>query len=273
MDINHILQADILDIIFDGRNKDYGAYALRKNYNKRLAKALMGMGGILLVIFVGTVLANSLVKKPEGKINGDVVIVLDRFDPQKPIAPPTPPPLPAPPPQIKMTQFTIPAIVPDELADNPPPPIEILEHSTIGPITHDGVDNVGIIAPPVETKGPGIAVAPKVEHKDIDDIVTIVEIQARFPGGLDGWKRFLERNLQFPEAAQENGIQGVVKVQLVVDKDGNVSQVKALNNLGYGLAEEAERVIKKGPKWIPAEQNGRNVSYRFVQTITFQIAQ
>lgn len=273
METNKILNADVLDIIFDGKNKDYGAYQLRKTYNKRLAKSLMYMAGILLITLVGTVLANVIKGAKPQELQVVDTIHFTQFEPHKELLPPPPPPpaMPAPPPQVKMEQFTPPKIVQDIEVKDPPATVEKLETSKIGAISNEGIDDAGIVAPPVESKGTGGVIAPKVQHKDIDDIVTFVQIEARFPGGIDGWKRFLERNLQYPEIAQENGKQAVVKVQLVVDKEGNVSQVKALNDPGDGLAEEAERVIKKGPKWIPAEQNGQKVTYRFVQTITFQL--
>ena len=106
---------------------------------------------------------------------------------------------------------------------------------------------------------------------DYEKVFTKVDNPASFPGGLDGWRRYLERNLKYPVAAQEKGTQGTVKVQMVVAEDGNVTDLKALNDPGNGLAEEAVRVIAKGPKWIPATQNGHPVTYRFVQTLTFQL--
>jgi protein TonB len=114
-------------------------------------------------------------------------------------------------------------------------------------------------------------VAPKVVEEDYDKVFTKVENPAEFPGGADAWRRYLERNLNYPESAQENGTQGVVKVQCVVDKEGNISEVQSLNDPGDGLAEEAVRIIKKGPKWKPAEQNGRKVIYRHIQSITFRL--
>lgn len=97
------------------------------------------------------------------------------------------------------------------------------------------------------------------------------EKPATFPGGMNGWKSYLEANLHYPKKAQRKKTEGVVRVQLVVEKDGTVTNVKALNDPGDGLAEEAERVIKEGPNWKPAWQNGKHVTYRFVQTITFQL--
>lgn len=111
MEINKILNADVLDIIFDGKNKDYGAYQLRKYYNKRLAKALMTMAGVLLVFFVGSVLASALDKNKDENMSVKAEIILENIaKPEKPIAPPPPPPpqpLPAPPPQVKMNNLLL----------------------------------------------------------------------------------------------------------------------------------------------------------------------
>jgi periplasmic protein TonB len=97
------------------------------------------------------------------------------------------------------------------------------------------------------------------------------EKAASFPGGIEGWRKYLEGNLHYPKKAIKKSIQGVVRIQMVVDAKGKVTEVQALNDPGGGLAAEAERVVKDGPNWIPAFQNGRNVTYRFVQTITFQL--
>lgn len=97
------------------------------------------------------------------------------------------------------------------------------------------------------------------------------EKPAAFPGGIEGWRKYLEANLQYPKKAQRKQIQGLVKVKMVVDAKGNVGEVEAMNDPGGGLAAEAVRVIKEGPKWIPAFQNGKNVTYRFVQSITFAL--
>ncbi len=115
---------------------------------------------------------------------------------------------------------------------------------------------------------------PKKGDPNYDDrTFTKVEQPAEFPGELDGWRRYLERNLKYPKKAVKKNTQGTVKVQVVVESDGTVSEVAALNNPGDGLAEEAVRVIKKGPKWKPAEQNGRKVRHRFVQSITFLLGE
>jgi protein TonB len=102
-------------------------------------------------------------------------------------------------------------------------------------------------------------------------IFTKVDKPAEFPGGAEGWRSYLEQNLNYPKKAQRQKIEGMVKVQFLVDKEGNISEVAAVNDPGGGLAEEATRIIAKGPKWIPAEQNGKKVIYRHIQAITFRL--
>ena len=272
MDASKILNADILDIIFDGKNKEYGAYDLRKTYSKRLITALIATVAVCLLMFLGSVLANSGKKEKEELFVEDVTLKeVKKEEPKNEPPPPPPPPKPVEPPKIQMEKFTPPEIVKDEEVKEPPPKQEELDVAKIDVIKQEGVKDEGIVAPPVEAKGTGEVVAPKQETEDYDKVFTKVENPATFPGGPDGWRRYLERNLQYPESAQENGTQGVVRVQFIIDKEGNISEVQALNNPGDGLAEEAMRIIKKGPKWVPAEQNGRKVIYRHIQAITFQL--
>lgn len=94
---------------------------------------------------------------------------------------------------------------------------------------------------------------------------------AEFPGGVDGWRNYLEKNLKYPKKALKENIQGTVRVQFVVEKNGVISQAVALNNPGGGLADIAVDLIKKGPKWIPAEQGGQKVRYRHIQAIIFRL--
>jgi protein TonB len=274
MDVNKILSADFLDILFDGRNKEYGAYELRKSYNKRLTVAIAAMMAIAVLIFVGSVISKEAAKnrKAQAEVK-DVELEAVKEQPKDQPPPPPPPPKAPEPPKVEIAKFTPPKIVPDEEVkeDEKPPEIEKLEEAKIGTINQEGTKDDGIVAPPVESQGTGDVVAPKAVEEDYDKVFTKVENPAEFPGGPDAWRRFLERNLQYPEAAQESGTQGVVRVQFIVDKEGNISEVQALNDPGDGLAEEAVRIIKKGPKWTPAEQNGRKVIYRHIQAITFRL--
>ncbi len=103
---------------------------------------------------------------------------------------------------------------------------------------------------------------------------SIVETRAEFPGGISGWTRYLERNLSRDLPVKNGAPAGMytVYVTFIIDKQGKVNDVKALNNPGYGTAEEAVRVIRDGPNWIPAVQYGNKVIFRHKQGIRFVIA-
>lgn len=274
MDTQKILNADILDIIFDGRNKAYGAYELRKNYNERLIKAVLIVVAATILIFVGSMVSKSVTKEKTEMIVQDVQLEnIQQKEEPKPEPPPPPPPPKQEPPKVEIAKFTPPKIVKDEEV-KPEEKIketEKLEDVKIGVVNQEGI-KTDVVAPPVE-KGTGVVEAPKVEKEDYDIEFKTVQREAKFPGGTQAWVRFLERNLDSNVPNDNNAPPGsyTVIVSFLVDKGGNISEVKAENDPGYGTAQEAVRVIRRGPKWEPAEQNGRNVIYRQRQSITFRV--
>lgn len=275
MEPNKIQSADILDIIFDGRNKEYGAYDLRKTYNSRMTKALVGTVIILVLAVLGNVLANSVGKESKELIVQDVSLENVQQEEKKPEPPPPPPPPKQEPPKVEITKFTPPKIVKDEEVkeEDEIKEVEKLEDTKIGTINQEGAKDEGIVAPPVES-GTGVVAAPKVEE-DYDKLFTVVQIAAEFPGGTAAWIKFLERNLN-RDLPVENGAppgKYTVIVSFIVDKTGKVSDVVAENDPGYGTKAEAVRVISKGPNWNPAIQNGRKVIYRHKQSITFMVSE
>lgn len=275
MDVNKIQSADILDIIFDGRNKEYGAYDLRKTYNKRMIKALVGTILIILLAVLGNLLANSTSSSKTELIVQDVSLENVQQEEKKPEPPPPPPPPKQEPPKVEITKFTPPKIVKDEEVkeEDEIKEVEKLEDTKIGTINQEGAKDEGIVAPPVES-GTGVVEAPKKEE-DYDKIFTVVQIPAEFPGGLPAWAKYLERNLN-RDLPVENGAppgKYTVVVSFIVAKDGSISDVVAENDPGYGTKNEAVRVITRGSKWKPAVQNGRNVIYRHKQSITFMVSE
>jgi protein TonB len=275
MDVNKILTADFLDLIFEGRNKEYGAYDLRKTYNKRITYALVGTFLICALLLVGSIIANTAKKGKSEIIVQDVSLENVQQQEKKVEPPPPPPPPKQEPPKVEITKFTPPKIVKDEEVkeDDEIKEVEKLEDTKIGSINQEGAKDDGIVAPPVES-GTGVVEAPKVEE-DYDKVFTVVQIAAEFPGGLPAWAKYLERNLN-RDVPVENGAppgKYTVIVSFIVSKDGSISDVVAENDPGYGTKAEAVRVITKGPKWKPAVQNGRNVIYRHKQSITFLVSE
>lgn len=271
MEANKILSSDLLDIVFEGKNKDYGAYELRKTYNKRISRALIVTATIAGLALLGSVIASNR-KKDDDKFKQREVTIQDVQEKKdEPPPPPPPPPPKQEPPKVEMEKFTPPVIKKDEEVQQPPPPQEKLEEVKIGDVTQEGVKEE-VVAPTVIDEGKKI-----VEEKKEDDenkVFDKVEIEAAYPGGDVAWRKYLERTLN-ANVPVDNGAPAdkyTVYVQFIVDKEGNISDVRALTNHGYGMEGEAVRVIKAGPKWTPAIQNGRQVKAYRKQPITFVVS-
>jgi protein TonB len=273
MEVNKILTADVLDIIFEGRNKEYGAYELRKTYNKRILVAVGGMFALVILLFVGYLIANKIEDDDSAKQVVAQEVQLEQIQEEKnEPPPPPPPPKPPDPPKVEMSKFTPPKIVKDEEVkeDEKPPEVEKLEETKIGTINQEGVKDIGIVAPPVDDAGKGVVEAPKKVEEDWDKTFTKVEIESDYPGGQAAWQRYLLKTLRYPQEAQDNEIQGTVVVQFIVDKAGAVSNVEAIAGPPE-LRDEAVRVIKKSGSWTPAVQNGRQVKSYKKQPIVFRL--
>jgi protein TonB len=269
MESSTILTADILDILFEGRNKEYGAYDLRRTYGRRLVVSVAVMLSVILLLGIGYAFAGN--KKIMAK---DIIIPEDPhltdIKPKEPVEPPPPPPPPKQPEvKVAMTQFTPPKIVHDEdvKEDEKPPEIEKLEDTRIATYNQQGEKDPDIVAPPIETGTTGVIETPKKEEEDWNQVFTKVEMESEYPGGMSAWARYLNKNLHYPPVED---IQGTVVVQFIVDQDGFVSNVEAISG-PEELRAEAVRVIKKSGKWTPAIQNGRQVKSYKKQPIVFRL--
>ena len=276
MEANKILAADFLDLVFDGKNKMYGAYDLRKTYPKRMRIALASMLFIPMFFVLGHLFAGSEKLDARTIDVGDVYIKAHEEEiPEMPKPKPLPPP--QIPPRVQTIQFATIAIVDDKQVVEAPPEINALDEARIDVISRDGVPEDNFVAPPVEIKGTGAPVLSTKPDEDFEKIFIKVEKEARFPGGLAAWKRYLERNLRSSIATDAGAPVGnhKVTVQFVVDKQGNISNVQAIDvpKACTECGAEAVRVIQKGPAWEPAIQNDRKVAYQAVQIITFQVAE
>jgi periplasmic protein TonB len=271
MEITKIPQADILDIIFDGRNKEYGAYDLRKSYNRRLTKSLALTGSVCLLLIGSYVVAGKMDKSHIVRPQiSDVIELAEVHAKEKPIE--IPPPAPKLPPQQVATKiFAIPKIVPKDQVkpDEVPPNNDELDKVKIGTVNQNGNPDGDIVAPPAGT-GTGVTEAP-VQKENVDEIFRKVEIESYYAPGPEAWKRLIGKNFN-PDKAIEAGLTGTVTVvvQFIVDLDGNVSDIEAVSG-PEELRQEAIRVIKKSGRWEPAIQNGRKVKSYKKQPITVQV--
>ena len=260
METQEIQHADILDILFEGRNKDYGAYQLRKTYNGRLTKAMTVTASICLLLIGGYTLAGRGGKTKVAQLNISDTLTLADYHKDEPVV--IPPPIQAPAPPVAQIKNTIPKVVPNDQVkpDDVPPPVEDLDNAKIGTANIKGSDDVGITGPPTSGTGAGTVIeAPKRNEDDEDRIFNKVEIESTYPDGMQAWLRFVSKNYRVPDEAINNNVSGTIVVQFIVDKQGNVSDVQAVSG-PEELRAEAVRVIKKSGKWTAAIQNGRPVN-------------
>ncbi len=271
METQSILQSDFLDILFDGKNKNYGAYDLRKTYDQRIKIALITTCTITAIVVALVLSANSYGKTNTTQQVFDVQLSSIK-DETKKVEPPPPKKIEKP---IKTIEVTPPLIVRDKDIDplDEVKPIEEIEDTRIDNFNQKGDPSTDIVEAPVEKSGTGVKEI--LEDEENHKIFTTVQIAAEFPGGLNGWTKYLQRNLNSALPVENGAPAGkyTVVVSFIVSKDGIISEVVAENDPGYGTKAEALRVITKGPNWKPAVQNGRNVIYRHKQSITFQVAE
>jgi protein TonB len=244
-------------------------------YNRRITTALLITAGLAACLFIASYVANSFEQKEKAEfVIKDLTLesIPQEKENQKIEPPPPAQPQSQEVQQIKTIRFTNPQIVKDNEVnkDDVPPDVATLTDTKIDVVNIDGTKDLSIATPSVVDDGKNVVEAPKVKD-DEDAIITHVEIEAEFPGGLSAWARYLHNNLNNNTPIDNGAPTGTytVMVQFIVD----ISDVKALTSHGYGMEEEAIRAIKRGPKWTPAIQNGRNVNAYRKQPITFIVAE
>ncbi len=279
MDAKKYLKADFLDILFEGRNKTYGAYELRRGYDKRAGRAVV-ITIILLLLVVGAYALSNYISahkpvKEEKPV--EKTVKLEDLDIEQPDLPPPPPPPPAPePPKVKTTvKYTPPKVVEDDQVppDMEPPDMSKIKDKAIGAENIKGDPN-GVDPGLVKESGNGVtAGAPGGQgNGDAHKVFQFVEQMPQFPGGESALMKYLSKHINYPSRARENNIQGVVVVQFVVNTDGTIVDVKPVGKKkGGGLEEEAVRVVKGMPNWTPGKQNGRAVRVQYSLPIRFTL--
>lgn len=272
-----ILTRNWIDIVFEGRNKEYGAYELRKNNAKNTNKAVL-IGGLLFIAAFAAPMISKLLKSSDSEADQqtkmkETEVVLATPPPVDKELPPPPPPVEPPPPRVDQVRFPPPVVKPDEqVVEEEPPTVKDLEKADPGQKTLKGDPNAQIqIENPVFGEGP----VNQTVTEDTNEVFTNVEVFPEFPGGLEAFYKFLSKTLVYPPMSKENNIQGRVTVNFVVEKDGSLTDIKVLRGVpgGDDLGQEAIRVLKKSPKWKPGVQNGRPVRVSYSVPVMFALQQ
>ncbi len=268
MDIQHLKNSDYLDILFEGRNKEYGGYELRRNYPRRVKHSLLVLAGISLAVAAYGLVNNEPVKL-ERKIAAVIMpAIIESPDvvPPKPVLlpPPAEPPLPAKP-TLKLTP---PVIEEDDKVKDTerPPENKELKDVSVGAKTQEG-NKDGMDAPDLaSTGGRGNSVV-ETKKKEPETFI-YVEQMPQFNGNIN---QYLASNINYPASAREAGVDGRVVIKFVVSEDGSVTDAVVERSVNSALDAEALRVVRSMPKWKPGRQNGKAVKVYFRVPVKFTL--
>ena len=270
-----------VEMVFAGKNKEYGAYQLRKGTSGRNIKALLIL--VIAAALVGGFLAWKVIEQKQAEEQQAYMEAMKLAELQQqakkeekkkePVKPKIEPKKEIP--VARETQkFTAPVIKKDELVkeENQVKQMDKLDDKVaVGTEDKEGVKDrtveavrseIAVAAPP-----PPPAPKPEVATKVFD----VVEEMPSFPGGQGALMQYLASNIKYPVVAQENGVQGRVIVSFVVERDGSISDVKVARSVDPSLDREAQRVVKSMPKWKPGKQNGSAVRVKYTVPVVFRL--
>ena len=270
-----------VDMVFAGKNKEYGAYKLRKGTSGRNIKSLLIL--VIAAALVGGFLAWKVIEQKQAEEQQAYMEAMELAKLQQqakkeekkkePVKPKIEPKKEIP--VARETQkFTAPVIKKDELVkeENQVKQMDKLDDKVaVGAEDKEGVKDrtveavrseIAVAAPP-----PPPAPKPEVATKVFD----VVEEMPSFPGGSAALMSYLSSNTKYPVVAQENGVQGRVIVSFVVERDGSISDVKVARSVDPSLDREAQRVVKSMPKWKPGKQNGSAVRVKYTVPVVFRL--
>jgi len=251
------------EIVFDGRNREYGAYVLRTEYDKRLMLIMFSLLAVIGLSYGTYIVIKNL---PEEKLPPPPVDTSQFTVQAPPVEEDTPPPPPEepPPPMEKTVAFTPPVVV-DIPVEDQIPIQEDMEDTKASTETNE-TDNVSFDFQPETPQ------VKEVEEKE-PEIYTYVDEDPEFPGGYAAMMAFIQKNFNYPQVAIENNIQGKCYVKFVVKGDGSVSGVQVERGIA-GCPEcdkEATRVVRMMPGWKPGKVNGKSVSTLYRLPINFAL--
>lgn len=270
------------DLVFADKNKEFGAYVMRQESDKRHNRAfiflLISLVCLIALIFAWSKYSDYRSEKAaiEAKMQAEKMLAaqLEQMDQEEEEPEPEEQKveieIPEVPQEVLATvQVTQIAIVDDVKNEVMEMEQQLEDNTARGVVNQEGSDDADkfkAVQEAVVVKEP--EPAPKEE-----EIFVAVEQQAEFPGGMPALMKWLGSNIRYPEAAQQNDVQGRVIVKFVVEKDGSVSQAQIVKGVDKDLDKEALRVVNKMPKWQPGKNNGVTVRSYFTLPVNFKLNQ
>ena len=270
-----------IDLIFEGKNKNFGAYTLRKASAKRHNRAMLVILVVLFIVALLGLLANTVLQKNDARPEDQVEQALIDYstedveddEPEEPEQQRVEEQLPEALPEeilntVKATELAI--VRDEEVVEEIKSQDELKDTDTaVGTTDFDkGTDDLNVVR---EHKNEVIVEEKKPEPVDDNKVFDVVEQKPQFPGGEAALLKYVAEHIRDPAMAQENNIQGRVVVQFVVTKTGAVGEVKVVRGKDPDLDKEAVRVVKSLPKFVPGKMNGHAVNVWYTLPIQFKL--
>ena len=270
-----------VEMVFAGKNKEYGAYQLRKGTSGRNIKALLIL--VIAAALVGGFLAWKVIEQKQAEEQQAYMEAMElaklqqqakKEEKKKEPAKPKIEPKKEIPVARETQKFTAPVIKKDELVkeENQVKQMDKLDEKVaVGTENKEGTKDrlAEAVRSDIVTTAPPPPPAPKPEVSN--KVFDVVEEMPHFPGGPAALQAFLSSNTKYPVVAQENGVQGRVIVSFVVERDGSITDVKVVRSVDPSLDREATRVVKSMPRWSPGKQNGSAVRVKYTVPVVFRL--
>lgn len=265
------------DLVFQGRNKVYGAYQLRRSTGKRNIWAMVFVAAVAAVTYLGLAAYNSYQAAQKAKFEAEMEASLIETKKEAKVEKKTETPKVEQVQKVEKVKSSIAFTPPVIKKDSEVKPEEEMKtqdelketKTAIGAFDVKGNDESGgtVLKAVEEIATP----EPPKQEAEQNKVFDVVEQQPQFPGGMGALNQWLGSNIKYPAMAAENGIEGRVIVQFVVERDGSVSGVHVVRGVDSSLDKEATRVVAQMPKWIPGKQNGSAVRVKYTVPVTFRL--
>ena len=265
------------DIVFQGRNKVYGAYQLRRGTGKRNIWSMVFVAAVAAVAYLGLAAYNSYQAAQKAKFEAEMEASLIETKKQVKVEKKTEAPKVEQVQKVEKVKSSIAFTPPVIKKDSEVKPEEEMKtqdelketKTAIGAFDVKGNDEAGgtVLKAVEEIATP----EPPKQEAEQNKVFDVVEQQPQYPGGMGALNHWLGSNIKYPVMAAENGIEGRVVVQFVVERDGSVSGVHVVRGVDPSLDKEATRVVSAMPKWIPGKQNGSAVRVKYTVPVTFRL--
>lgn len=257
-----VTSANRNELVFEHRNKAYGAYVIRRDYDKRmiiiLSSVILGLGLIYGTYMIIKAIPEEVIEEPPVDMSQFSVAA-------PPVEEVEPPPVEEEIPPMEQTIAFLPPIVTDDVVDNQIPPQDAMVDVNASTVTNEE-DNNSFAPPPTDNT------PPPVEKKE-EEVYLDVEESAEYPGGRGAMMKFLADNMKYPETAIEAGIEGKCYLRFIVGTDGKITDVKVTRPVPDcpECDAEAKRVVRLMPRWKPGKNGGKGVRSYFDLPVNFKL--